>query len=126
MADPAGGMDEWHEVAVAVQGAAVFFGGVALVADAAGVPGVVDPFRLGGALFAVGFALGAVAALLSDDARGAVANAVAVVGWVLVLAAGAVAGAVAWTGIALLAVAGAALCYRALRRASGEGGVRPG
>lgn len=118
-------MDEWRDVGVAVQGAAVFFGGAALVADAAGVPGVVDPFVLGGALFALGFAVGAVAAGATGDGRGASANALAVLGWVLVLAAGGVAGALAWTGIALLGVAGVALAYRALRRWPDDG-LSPG
>ncbi|WP_323675671.1 hypothetical protein [Halorubellus sp. PRR65] len=109
-------MDDWESVAMALQGVCVALGGVAVLADAVGVPGVVDPFVLGGGLFAVGFALGAAAASSRDDRAGVALHVVAVAGWVGVLAGSAMAATAAtWSGVALLAAAGVGLCYRALR-----------
>jgi len=108
-------MDDWQDVGVALQGVFVCFGAVAVLVDAAGIPGVVDPFVLGTGLFAVGFALGALVAVRNDDARGTVANVVAVAGWMLVLAGDGGCDARTWSGIALLALAGVTFCQRAIR-----------
>ena len=109
-------MDDWESVAVALQGVCVALGGAALLADAVGVPGVVDPFVLGGALFALGFALGTAAASSRGDRVGVALHALAVAGWVGVLAGSSTrTPALPWSGVASLAVAGIGLCYRALR-----------
>jgi hypothetical protein len=109
-------MDDWESVAVALQGVCVALAGAALVAGALGVPGVVDPFVVGGALFALGFALGAAAAWSRRDRGRVVLHASAVAGWCGVLAGEATRSAVAtWGGLVLLAVAGLGLCYRAIR-----------
>lgn len=110
-------MDDWQDAGLALQAVVVCFGGIALLADAFGLRGVVDPFVIGVALFTGAFALGAVVALSRDDPPGAVANVVAVAGWVLVLAGTAGGRSQTWSGIALLAVAGLTLCYRAVRDA---------
>jgi hypothetical protein len=116
-------MDDWESVAVALQGVCVAFGGVALVLAAADVAGVVDPFVLGGGLFALGFALGAAAARSRDDASAVALHAAAVTGWVLVLGGHAFTRPVAtWPGIALLALAGIGLCVRAVRSWRGTTG----
>jgi hypothetical protein len=47
-------MDEWESVAVALQGVCVAFADVTVLASAIGVPGIVDPFAVAGALFALG------------------------------------------------------------------------
>lgn len=120
---PIGGMDDWESVAVALQGVCVALGGVAVLADALGVPGVVDPFVIGGALFAVGFALGAAAASSRDDRVGVALHVVAVAGWVGVLVGAETrATAATWGGVALLAAAGVGLCYRAVRTWRQESG----
>lgn len=118
-------MDDWQGVAFALQGACVCFGGLSLVGAAFGVQGVVEPFVLGGALFALGFGFGALAAVAADDGRGALAHAGAIAGWAFVLAADGTAGSLAWTGIALLGLTGGALCYRAIRN-GGVPGALPG
>jgi len=117
-------MDDWESVAVALQGVCVAFAGVALLAGAVGVPGVVDPFVVGGALFALGFAFGAAAAWSRRD-RGSVAlHACAVAGWGGVLAGEGTRSAVTtWSGLLLLAVAGLGLCYRAIRNGDVSGAL---
>lgn len=120
-------MDDWESVAVALQGVCVALAGVALLAGAVGVPGVVDPVVVGGALFALGFALGAAAAWSRDDRSGVALHACAVAGWGGVLAGEAARSAIAtWAGLVLLAVAGLGLCYRAiLAYRRGEMGASP-
>lgn len=117
-------MDDWESVAVALQGVCVALAGGALLAGALGVPGVVDPFVVGGALFALGLAFGAAAAWSRRD-RGSVAlHACAVGGWGGVLAGEAARSAVTtWSGLLLLAVAGLGLCYRAIRNGDVSGAL---
>ncbi|NHN41214.1 hypothetical protein G9C85_06125 [Halorubellus sp. JP-L1] len=109
-------MDDWESVAMALEGVCVALGAVAVLAAAVGVPGIVDPFVLGSGLFALGFALGAMAARSRGDRAGVALHAAAVAGWTGVLAGSALANALLGrVGVALLAVAGVGLCYRALR-----------
>lgn len=120
-------MDDWESVAVALQGVCVALAGAALVVTALGLPGVVDPFVLGGALFALGFAFGAAAAWSRRDQGSVALHASAVVGWGGVLTGEAARSAVAaWGGLVLLAVAGLGLCYRAIRAyRRGDAGPAP-
>jgi len=121
-------MDDWESVAVAVEGVCVALGGVAVLAAAVGVPGVVDPFVLGSGLFALGFALGAGAARSRGDRASVALHAAAVAGWGGVLAGRALsAPCLQWAGVGLLAVAGVGLCYRALRAwRTGDAGASTG
>jgi hypothetical protein len=109
-------MDDWESAAVALQGVCVVLAGVSVLASAVGVPGIVDPFVVAGALFTLGFALGGAAAWSRRD-RGSVAlHACAVGGWVGVLGGEATRSVIAtWGGLVLLAVAGLGLCYRAIQ-----------